>query len=112
MEQGLAKGGLKHPDDARLHLGQAYLLAGKTHSAAKVFKSVQVMTGHKIWPGFGQSTARLRPDFREPGANELMFQLPMEQSPATDRRFSLWAPSRIGAPFIRLGCLAMSHCVR
>ena len=45
IEQGIAMGGLKHPDDARLHLGEAYLLAGRRDDAAKTLKSVQGSDG-------------------------------------------------------------------
>jgi hypothetical protein len=41
MEQGLRRGGLKHPDDARLHLGYAYHVAGQNQKAIQVFKTVQ-----------------------------------------------------------------------
>lgn len=41
MEQGLARGGLKRPDDARLHLGQAYLQAGQKAKAVEAFKAVR-----------------------------------------------------------------------
>lgn len=40
MEKGIAKGGLKRPDDARLHLGIAYLLAGDAARAQSIFKTV------------------------------------------------------------------------
>ncbi len=45
MERGLAKGGLKRPEDARLHFGQAYLLAGQKARAVQVFRSVQGSDG-------------------------------------------------------------------
>ena len=45
MEQGMGKGGLKRPDDARLHLGYAYLLAGQKAKAAQTFKAVQGTDG-------------------------------------------------------------------
>lgn len=45
MQQGLARNDLKHPDEARLHLGEAYLLAGKPTEAAKAFKLVQGSDG-------------------------------------------------------------------
>ena len=45
MEQGIAKGGLNHPDDAKLHLGIAYLWAGKKSDAIKMLKSVQGTDG-------------------------------------------------------------------
>jgi len=40
MQQGIAKGGLKRPEDARLHLGIAYLLAGDAAKAQATFKAV------------------------------------------------------------------------
>jgi len=41
MEQGLRKGGLKHPEDAKMHLGIAYYLAGEKAKAAQVLRTVQ-----------------------------------------------------------------------
>ncbi|MGH8446499.1 MAG: hypothetical protein ACREVL_14600, partial [Solimonas sp.] len=41
MEQGIAKGGLKKPDEARLRLGYAQYLAGKTADAQKTFQGLQ-----------------------------------------------------------------------
>jgi hypothetical protein len=41
MEQGMRRGGLKRPDDARLHLGYAYHVAGQKQKAIQVFKTVQ-----------------------------------------------------------------------
>lgn len=40
MEQGIARGGLPRPDEARLHLGLAYLSAGKKTDAIKTFREV------------------------------------------------------------------------
>jgi len=40
MQQGIAKGGLKHPDEAKLHLGYAQLLAGHADDAVKTLKTV------------------------------------------------------------------------
>ena len=40
MEQGIAKGGLRQPDDAKLHLGIAYLAAGQKPKAIQAFKGV------------------------------------------------------------------------
>lgn len=45
MEDGIARGGLKRVDDARLHLGEAYLQAGKKADAIKIFKTVQGTDG-------------------------------------------------------------------
>jgi hypothetical protein len=45
MEQGLRKGGLKYPDDARLHLGYAYHVAGRNQKAIDTFKKVQGAEG-------------------------------------------------------------------
>jgi hypothetical protein len=41
LEQGLAKGGLKRPDDARLHLGRAYLQSGNKAKAIETFRAVR-----------------------------------------------------------------------
>jgi outer membrane protein assembly factor BamD (BamD/ComL family) len=40
MQQGITKGGLKRPDDARLHLAIAHLIAGDSAKAQGVLKTV------------------------------------------------------------------------
>lgn len=45
MEQGIAKGGLKAPEEAKLHLGMAYLQSGNKAKAAETFKTIQVTDG-------------------------------------------------------------------
>ena len=40
MQQGIAKGGLKRPEDAKLHLGIAQILAGDAGKAQATFKTV------------------------------------------------------------------------
>lgn len=40
IEQGIAKGGLKHPEDAKLRLGLAQLAAGKKAKALQTLRSV------------------------------------------------------------------------
>ena len=45
IEQGISKGQLKHAEDARLHLGMAYLLAGREDEALKALKAVQGADG-------------------------------------------------------------------
>ena len=45
LESGLAKGGMKHPEDARLRLGYAYYLAGQTQKAIQMFKKAQDAEG-------------------------------------------------------------------
>jgi tetratricopeptide (TPR) repeat protein len=45
MEEGLNKGGMKRPDEARLHMGVAYLQAGKKAEAIKILKTVQAADG-------------------------------------------------------------------
>lgn len=45
MEQGIRKGGMKHLEDAKLHLGVAYLRAGQKANAIQTFKSVQGTDG-------------------------------------------------------------------
>ncbi len=45
IEQGIAKGGLKAPEEAKLHLGMAYLQSGNKTKAAEVFKTIQGTDG-------------------------------------------------------------------
>jgi tetratricopeptide (TPR) repeat protein len=45
MQTGLTKGNLKNAEDAKLHLGIAYLQAGKKADAIKVFKTVKGTDG-------------------------------------------------------------------
>ncbi|WP_051361905.1 hypothetical protein [Solimonas soli] len=45
IQQGIRKDALKKPDDAKLHLGYAQLLAGKKDAAAATLKSVQGKDG-------------------------------------------------------------------
>lgn len=45
MEAGIAKGGLKRVDDAKLHLGYAYYLAGKRARAVQTMKTVSGTDG-------------------------------------------------------------------
>ena len=40
MQQGIAKGGMKRPEDAKLHLGVAYVVAGDNAKAQATFKTV------------------------------------------------------------------------
>ena len=40
MQQGITKGGLKRPEDAKLHLGMAQVLAGENTKAQATFKTV------------------------------------------------------------------------
>ena len=40
MQQGISKGGLKRPEDAKLHLGFAHLVAGDSAKAQAAFKTV------------------------------------------------------------------------
>jgi tetratricopeptide (TPR) repeat protein len=47
MEQGIKKGGLKSADQAQLHLGYAYWLAGKKEQAEKAFNTVSGTDGSK-----------------------------------------------------------------
>jgi Tfp pilus assembly protein PilF len=41
LEQGISKGGVKRLDEARLHLGEAYLQGGKKAKAIEAFKAVR-----------------------------------------------------------------------
>lgn len=45
IEQGIAKGGLKQPDEARLRLGIAHASAGRKDEAIKIFESVKAGGG-------------------------------------------------------------------
>lgn len=45
MEEGIRKGSLKHPEDAKLHLGLAYVLAGQKAKATQTLKTVQGKEG-------------------------------------------------------------------
>lgn len=45
MEAGIKKGGLKHPEDAKLHLGILMLQVGQKAKAVQVLKSVQGSDG-------------------------------------------------------------------
>ncbi|MBI3285287.1 MAG: hypothetical protein HYZ65_10640 [Burkholderiales bacterium] len=45
IDEGIKKGGMKRADDAKLHLGVAYVLAGKKSNAIKIFKTVQGADG-------------------------------------------------------------------
>ncbi|KVE28264.1 hypothetical protein WS67_09730 [Burkholderia singularis] len=45
MEAVIAKGGLEHPDEARLRLGEAYYFAGDKARAVQIFRSVQGSDG-------------------------------------------------------------------
>jgi len=67
IEQGIAKGGLKSPDEAKLRLGMAYAKAGKKDQAIKTFETVKGSGGAadlaKYWillvnhPNTGTATA-------------------------------------------------------
>lgn len=45
IEQGLQKGGLKHPEDAKLRLGVAYLAAGHKDRAIQIFRTIDGTDG-------------------------------------------------------------------
>jgi hypothetical protein len=45
MEQGIAKGGLKQPEDAKLRLGMGYYIAGQKDKAIQTLKTVQGVDG-------------------------------------------------------------------
>jgi len=45
IEQGIAKGGLKSPDEAKVRLGMAYLRAGQKDKAISTFQSVKAGGG-------------------------------------------------------------------
>ncbi|CAN7507807.1 hypothetical protein LJR289_003478 [Pseudoduganella sp. LjRoot289] len=45
IKEGIAKGGLKNPEDAKLRLGYSYAMAGKKDEAVKVLETVQGADG-------------------------------------------------------------------
>ncbi|KML47381.1 tetratricopeptide repeat family protein [Burkholderia cepacia] len=53
MEQAIAKGGIEHPDAARLRLGEAYYVAGQKTRAVQVLRTVKGADGSgdlaKLW---------------------------------------------------------------
>jgi hypothetical protein len=61
IEQGIAKGSLKHPEDARLHLGMACFLAGRKARAAELLQAVQGADGTadlaRLWIILARQTA-------------------------------------------------------
>ena len=63
IEQGIAKGGLKSPDEARLHLGIAYLAAGKKAKAVEHSSRSKRPTGvpdlAALWDSEGRRPALL-----------------------------------------------------
>jgi hypothetical protein len=64
IEQGIAKGGLKAPDEAKLHLGYAQIKAGRDADALKSFESVTggpvgILPIAHVWVLYAQS--RLQP---------------------------------------------------
>ena len=61
IQQGIAKGGLKRPEDAKLHLGIAQLAAGEKAKAQATFKSVQGKDGTadlaRLWSLYARRSA-------------------------------------------------------
>lgn len=61
MEQGIAKGGLKRPDEARLRLAAALYQAGRKDAAVQALKPVQGQDGAaglaRVWTLLAQSPA-------------------------------------------------------
>jgi hypothetical protein len=61
IQQGIAKGGLKRPEDAKLHLGIAQLAAGEKAKAQATFKSVQGKDGTadlaRLWALYARRSA-------------------------------------------------------
>jgi len=59
IEQGIAKGGLKQPEDAKLHLGYAQVRAGRDADALKTFQTVNGANGQSalahVWVLYLQS---------------------------------------------------------
>ena len=61
MQEGIAKGGLKRAEDAKLHLGIAYLVAGDSAKAQAAFKTVSGNDGTsdlaRLWALYGRRKA-------------------------------------------------------
>ena len=61
MEAGIKKGGLRRPEDAKLHLGLAYIQAGQKSKGVQTLKSVQGTDGvadlARLWIIFTQKSA-------------------------------------------------------
>jgi hypothetical protein len=61
IQQGIAKGGLKRPEDAKLHLGIAQLAAGDKAKAQATFKTVQGSDGTadlaRLWALYARRSA-------------------------------------------------------
>ena len=62
ITQGIAKGGLRRPDDAQLHLGQVAWRAGKADAAKAAFSAVKGSDGAadlaRLWLAYLNSPAR------------------------------------------------------
>ena len=62
IEQGIAKGNLKRPEDAKLHLGLAHQLAGENAKAQSAWKSVKGTEGAadvaRLWMVHSRSAKR------------------------------------------------------
>lgn len=67
VEKGIAKGGLKYPDVARLHLGFAQLLAGKKDEAIKTFQQIKGSDGSRDLARLFVISARNPPVAAKPG---------------------------------------------
>lgn len=66
IEQGVAKGGLRRPVEARLHLGMAQLAAGRRDAARQTLKALEadaksdpLATPVQLWSLFAQAPAML-----------------------------------------------------
>jgi hypothetical protein len=62
IEEGIKKGGLKRPEDARLYLGMAYLHAGQKAKGISILKSIRGYDGGvgdiaNLWVLFAQKSA-------------------------------------------------------
>ena len=61
IQQGIAKGGLKRPEDAKLHLGIGQLVAGDKAKAQATFKTVQGADGTadlaRLWALYARRNA-------------------------------------------------------
>ena len=68
MQEGIAKGSLKRPEDAKLHLGIGQLVAGDKAKAQATFKTVQGADGTadlaRLWALYASAARRSRATLR------------------------------------------------
>jgi hypothetical protein len=100
MQQGVAKGGLKRPEDAKLHLAIAYLLAGDNAKAQATFKTVSGNDGTADLARLWALTRAARGDFALPRGRAGPLKRPL--SPRALQRGDVHRGARRMAPSSRI----------